>query len=63
MQWNVLHAVRVPKKLPILLPCAAAVLAGADVYKRQKRILELDFLGDRHAVVRDERGTCLLYTS
>lgn len=29
MQWNVLHAVRVPKKLPILLPCAAAVLAGA----------------------------------
>ena len=29
VQWNVLHAVRVPKKLPILLPCAAAVLAGA----------------------------------
>ena len=27
VQWNVLHAVRVPKKLPILLPCAAAVLA------------------------------------
>ncbi len=26
---NVLHAVRVPKKLPILLPCAAAMLAGA----------------------------------
>ena len=29
VQWNVLHAVRVPKKLPILLPCAAAMLAGA----------------------------------
>ena len=29
VQWNVLHAVRVPKKLPILLLCAAAVLAGA----------------------------------
>lgn len=29
VQWNVLHAVRVPKKLPILLACAAAVLAGA----------------------------------
>ena len=29
VQWNVLHAVHVPKKLPILLPCAAAVLAGA----------------------------------
>ena len=29
VQWNVLHAVRGPKKLPILLPCAAAVLAGA----------------------------------
>ena len=28
-QWDALHAVRVPKKLPILLPCAAAVLAGA----------------------------------
>ena len=25
-----------------------------------KRILELDFLGDRHAVVRDERGTIFL---
>lgn len=29
VQWNVLHAVCAPKKLPILLPCAAAVLAGA----------------------------------
>ena len=29
VQWNVLHAVRAPKKLPILLLCAAAVLAGA----------------------------------
>ena len=29
VQWNVLHAVRVPKKLPILLACAAAMLAGA----------------------------------
>lgn len=29
MQWNVLHAVRVPKKLPILLACAAVMLAGA----------------------------------
>ena len=29
VQWDALHAVRVPKKLSILLPCAAAVLAGA----------------------------------
>ena len=28
-QWDALHAVCAPKKLPILLACAAAVLAGA----------------------------------
>lgn len=29
VQWDALHAVCAPKKLPILLACAAAVLAGA----------------------------------
>ena len=40
VQWNVLHAVRVPKKLPILLPCAAAVLAGAGLFSQAARAAE-----------------------